>query len=266
MGHAIAHGVHQSPRDFRMVRRKLGVANLYVMRRLTEDFKIPNNGVLRLFIVKKSQFGHILHIAMNAVNLFPNRFAAVILCDTQCISDTAEVKAGRNKTIDLIKSGGKKEFADGFIKKLFYASTFETKPELVNEIQQTILSTDDASIIGTYGIKYQTEIAKPELDNFKTDIENILLQNENLIIAGDLNTSFFENEKRHLPQIQSRSELINFTNTHHIHRTTENINHCIDHIFLSEKMNAAATISTDIFFSNQELKDDPHKGIIITLH
>jgi len=123
-----------------------------------------------------------------------------------------------------------------------------------------------ASIIGTYGIKHQSEIAKPELDNFKTDIENILLQNENLIIAGDLNTSFFEDEKRHLPHIQSRSELINFTNTHHIHRATENIKHCIDHIFLTEKLNAAATIFTDTFLFNQELKDEPHKGIIVNIN
>jgi len=89
------------------------------------------------------------YILLNAVALFPDRFAAVILCDTQCISDTPEVKAGRSKTIDLIKSGGKKEFADGFIKKLFSATTFETKPEVVSAINQTILGTDDATIMGT---------------------------------------------------------------------------------------------------------------------
>ena len=42
-----------------------------------------------------------------------------------------------------------------------------------------------ATIIGTYGIQYQKEIAQPELDNFKTDIEHILPNNPNMIIAGD---------------------------------------------------------------------------------
>ena len=46
------------------------------------------------------------------------------------------------------------------------------------------------TIIGTWGIKYQDEIAAIELENFKRDIQNILLNNEYVLIVGDLNTSF----------------------------------------------------------------------------
>ncbi|MBK7764114.1 MAG: endonuclease/exonuclease/phosphatase family protein [Bacteroidetes bacterium] len=123
-----------------------------------------------------------------------------------------------------------------------------------------------ASIIGTYGISHQMEIAKPELCNFKTDIANILIQNKNLIIAGDLNTSFFTEERKQLTQIQSRFELINFTNKYHINRATEKMKDCIDHIFFSEKLNEGAILSTDTFFSNNQLKDEPHKGIIVTIN
>ena len=43
-------------------------------------------------------------IALNAVKKYPKRFSALILCDTQCIADTAEVKEKRYKTIDEIES------------------------------------------------------------------------------------------------------------------------------------------------------------------
>jgi endonuclease/exonuclease/phosphatase (EEP) superfamily protein YafD len=91
------------------------------------------------------------------------------------------------------------------------------------------------------------------------------LQNENIIIAGDLNTSFIENEKRHLPQINSRAELLDFTNLHNVNRSTENIENCIDHIFVSQKLFEVSNISTSTFLENNILNDEPHKGIILNL-
>jgi hypothetical protein len=123
-----------------------------------------------------------------------------------------------------------------------------------------------ASIIGTWGIQKQIEIAKLELDNFKVDIQNILLENENLIIAGDFNTSFFENEKRQLNQINSRKELANFTNAHLIYRATDGIKNCIDHIFISQKLFSKSIIFNSIFLDNNILKDAPHKGIVLNMN
>ena len=97
------------------------------------------------------------------------------------------------------------------------------------------------TIIGTWGIKYQEEIAKAELNNFKADIQNIFKENENVIIAGDFNTSFFENEKRQLATINSRAELLNFTNNLKIYRATEKIENSIDHIFFSENLKQFST-------------------------
>jgi hypothetical protein len=122
-----------------------------------------------------------------------------------------------------------------------------------------------ASIIGTWGIQHQKEIAKQEFDNFKTDIESILLQNENVIIAGDFNTSFIENEKRELPQIKSRAELLDFTKLHNIKRSTENIENCIDHIFISQKLFEASNNFTTTFLDNNILTDEPHKGIVLNI-
>ena len=130
---------------------------------------------------------------------------------------------------------------------------------LVNEKEIVIYGT----IIGTYGIKYQTEIAKPELDNFKTDIQNISLSNENIFVAGDLNTSFIPEEQRQLATIKSRDEIVNFTNSLHIQRTTEAIENNIDHIFVSQKLNQQTQIKPSTFLDNNTLKDAPHKGILL---
>jgi 3-oxoadipate enol-lactonase len=46
-------------------------------------------------------------IALNAQARFPDRFEAIILCDTQCIADTIEIKSNRYKTIDEIALNGK---------------------------------------------------------------------------------------------------------------------------------------------------------------
>lgn len=121
------------------------------------------------------------------------------------------------------------------------------------------------TIIGTWGIKYQKEIASVELDNFKIDIQNLLKENENIFIVGDFNTSFFENEKRYLSALNSREELLNFTNKLNIHRITENIENCIDHIFVSNNLKQISNFKTATFLDNDILKDNPHKGILLNV-
>lgn len=121
------------------------------------------------------------------------------------------------------------------------------------------------AIIGTWGIKYQEEIGKRELQNFKDDVQNILLSNENVFIVGDFNTSFFEAEKRQLSKINSRNELLNFTNNLNIYRATEKIENCIDHIFISNNLLEISSLKISTFLDNDILKDNPHKGILLEL-
>lgn len=117
------------------------------------------------------------------------------------------------------------------------------------------------TIIGTWGIKYQKEIAKAELENFKNDIQSILNKNQNVFIVGDFNTSFIENELRQLPTIKSRNELLKFTNDYCIIRATEQIDNCIDHIFISSNLSKEISFETFTFLDNTILKDNPHKGV-----
>jgi pimeloyl-ACP methyl ester carboxylesterase len=62
-------------------------------------------------------------IALNVTKRFPERVDALILCDTQCIEDTVEVKEKRFKIIQDININGVKDFNEGFIKSVFHKET-----------------------------------------------------------------------------------------------------------------------------------------------
>ena len=87
------------------------------------------------------------YIALNAQKRFPGRFEALILCDTQCIADTPEVKAKRYTTIDEIEAKGAGVFNEGFIKKVFHKDSLSQKKELVEMVRRIVFSNSQHMII-----------------------------------------------------------------------------------------------------------------------
>lgn len=79
-------------------------------------------------------------IALNALKRFPSRFEALVLCDTQCIADTMEVKEKRFKAIEEIKANGATDFSEGFIKKVFHKDSIANKKELVGQLRIVVFS------------------------------------------------------------------------------------------------------------------------------
>jgi len=88
------------------------------------------------------------YILLNAVQRFPDRFVAIVLCDTQCMEDTAETKEKRNISIRQVMSGRLAEFADQFMSKLFDPETVTPTSELYSQVKQIILSTPSETITG----------------------------------------------------------------------------------------------------------------------
>ncbi|MFM2385535.1 MAG: hypothetical protein RL660_292 [Bacteroidota bacterium] len=121
------------------------------------------------------------------------------------------------------------------------------------------------TIIGTWGIQKQKEIAEKELNNFINDIEKLSTLNKQIIIGGDLNTSLKVEEKRSLTQIDSRNALTNFFNKHNLTVTTKDQNHCIDHIIISEGLATQFRYEASEFLDNGILKDEPHVGVLCSL-
>lgn len=86
-------------------------------------------------------------ITLNAAKRFPDRFEALILCDTQCIADTPEIKEKRLKTIAKIEGEGVADFNEEFIKSVFHKDSLADKKELVEELRRVVFANSRHSII-----------------------------------------------------------------------------------------------------------------------
>lgn len=87
------------------------------------------------------------YIVLNAVNRYQERFEAIILCDTQCIADSAEQKEGRMATIKEIKQKGLENFADKFIENAFFKDALIHKKEVVRKTKNVILETSIEAVM-----------------------------------------------------------------------------------------------------------------------
>lgn len=89
------------------------------------------------------------YILMNAFGMEPERFAGIVLCDTQCNADSDEAKQKRVKTIEQIREKGVKDFADGFLKNVLHEKSFKDKKEDVEAIREVILNTTQQTLVAT---------------------------------------------------------------------------------------------------------------------
>ena len=89
------------------------------------------------------------YIALAAMEEYPERFEALVLCDTQCIADTPEAKEKRLKTIEHINEIGVENYAEESVKNLFAPGSFTTKQEEIAEVKEMIINTSKQSLFST---------------------------------------------------------------------------------------------------------------------
>ncbi len=89
------------------------------------------------------------YIALNAVENYPERFDALILCDTQCTEDSIEAKEKRLATIESIKKDGVEKYADASLKKLFAPISFAGKKAEVAAVREMIINTSEKTLSNT---------------------------------------------------------------------------------------------------------------------
>jgi 3-oxoadipate enol-lactonase len=82
-------------------------------------------------------------IALNALKRFPDRFEALILCDTQCIADSPEVHEKRYEIIDEININGVANFNERFIKSVFHKDSITNKKELVEKLRGVVFANSE---------------------------------------------------------------------------------------------------------------------------
>lgn len=100
-------------------------------------------------------------ILLNAANRFPERFKALVFCDTQCIADSHEIKEKRYETIAHIRISGTRDFADDFIEKVFCKETLSSKKKLVEKVRAAVLSTSSETITeGLFALAQRWDMCK----------------------------------------------------------------------------------------------------------
>jgi 3-oxoadipate enol-lactonase len=78
------------------------------------------------------------YIALRAVEQFPERFDALVLCDTQCAADSSEAREKRIKTIKAIKSDGLEIYADQVLAGFFFTDNDGKKSKEMIEVRRMI--------------------------------------------------------------------------------------------------------------------------------
>jgi 3-oxoadipate enol-lactonase len=102
--------------------------------------------IKQAIVVGLSMGGYIL---LNAAYSYPERFKAIILCDTQCIADTLLIKEKRNKAISQIIEGKINEYAETSLKTLLSQRVHESDKRLIETVRSMIISTNTFAMTST---------------------------------------------------------------------------------------------------------------------
>lgn len=89
------------------------------------------------------------YIALRAVERHPERFSALILCDTKSEADGNEAKVKRAAAAKAVKADGAANFAEGFVKGVLAESTLKNRPEIAAAVTGMIRSNTPLGIAGT---------------------------------------------------------------------------------------------------------------------
>jgi 3-oxoadipate enol-lactonase len=89
------------------------------------------------------------YIALNAIENYPERFNALLLCDTNCTADLPEAKEKRMKAIESIKEKGLEPYAEESLKKLFAPISFSTHKDQIAIVKEMIIKTSKQALYKT---------------------------------------------------------------------------------------------------------------------
>lgn len=120
------------------------------------------------------------YIALRAIENYPDHFDALILCDTNCIADTSEVKEKRMKTIENIKKDGVEAFAEDSLKNLFAPESFTSKEAEIASTREMIVNTSKKTLYKTLRAFYERKETCGSLPNIKVPVL-IMVGNEDKI-------------------------------------------------------------------------------------
>jgi len=120
------------------------------------------------------------YIALRAIERHPERFRALVLCDTRSEPDGNDGKIKRAAQAKSVKSEGMKKFAEAFLKGVFYERTFEANPEAIRTIRGMIEKSSPVAVAGTLLALAARTDTTPSLYNIKVPTLILVGQHDNL--------------------------------------------------------------------------------------
>jgi len=120
------------------------------------------------------------YITLRAAERNPERFRALVLCDTRSEADNNEGKIKRAAQAKSVKTEGMKKFSEAFVKTVFYSKTFENNPASVSSIRQIIENTSPLAVAGTLTALAARTDATSSLYNIKIPVLLLVGQHDTL--------------------------------------------------------------------------------------
>ena len=120
------------------------------------------------------------YITLRAVERHPERFRALVLCDTRSEADGNEGRIKRSGQAKTVKSEGMKKFAESFLKAVFYEKTFETNSQAVDSIKTIIEASSPLAVAGTLIALASRTDTTPSLYNIKIPTQILVGQHDAL--------------------------------------------------------------------------------------
>jgi len=88
------------------------------------------------------------YIVLRAVERNPERFRALVLCDTRGEADSNEAKVKRADAIKIVKQQGVAAYADGFVKSALAPQTLAARPDVVTAVKNLIQENPSIGVCG----------------------------------------------------------------------------------------------------------------------
>jgi len=128
------------------------------------------------------------YVALAFQRLYPERLAGLILAATRAAPDSAEGKAGRDKSAVLARASGTVAVVDGMLPRMFAPGTYTDKPALVERVRQMMLATPpDTMIADLLGMRNRPD-STPGLARIECPVLVIHGSEDQLIPAAEAET------------------------------------------------------------------------------
>lgn len=135
------------------------------------------------------------YIALKAIENNPERFNALLLCDTNCTEDKPEAKEKRMKAIESIKEKGLEQYAEESLKKLFAPKSFSKHIKEIAIVKDMIMKTSKQSLYKTLHALAERKETCSKLHEIKVPVL-IMVGKEDEITSPNVALSMHEKNKR----------------------------------------------------------------------